>query len=113
MSLFFDSQTFLVYLDKKNKECNYAGYLDKYLKYPPGKSVEVDPGCDLRTEIANAAILINPAFDIYRIFDMVSVLFDFPDCSVLVAKLPIVSYPMGCPGFLVRKFTSVPPGCTG
>ena len=80
--LFFDSQTFLAYLDKKNKECKYAGYLGKHLKYPPagvlplpGKSVEADPGCDLWTEIANAAILINPAFDIYRIFDMVSVLF--------------------------------------
>ena len=78
----FDSQTFLGYLDEKNKECNYAGYLDKYLEYPPtellplpGKSVEADPGCDLWTEIFNAALLINPAFNIYRIFDVVGVLF--------------------------------------
>jgi len=72
----------LVYLDKKNKECNYAGYLDTYLEYPPagllplpGKSVEADLGCDLWTEIFNAALLINPAFNVYRIFNMVSVLF--------------------------------------
>lgn len=76
---FSDSQTFMKYLDEKNKECNYAGYLDKYLKYPPngslplpGQSVENDPGCDLWSEIYEAALMINPAFNVYRIFDMVS-----------------------------------------
>ena len=76
-----DSQTFLAYLDEKNKECKYARYLDKYLKYPPagllplpGKSVEFDPGCDLWTDIFNAALLVNPAFNVYRIFDVVSML---------------------------------------
>jgi len=77
------NQTFMTYIDKKNKECNYAGYLDKYLKYPPtgllplpGQSTENDPGCDLWTEIFNAALLINPAFNVYRIFDMYPVLWD-------------------------------------
>ena len=67
------------YLDQKNKECNYAGYLNKYLQYPPqgplplpGTSTDADPGCDLWTEIFDAALAINPAFDIYRIFDVVS-----------------------------------------
>ena len=80
LELFSDSQTFMAYLDKKNKECNYAGYLDKYLKYPPagllplpGKSVEFDPGCDLWSEIYEAAFWVNPAFNVYRIFDMVSI----------------------------------------
>ena len=75
-----DSQTFLSYIDKKNKDCNYDGYLDKHLKYPPegplplpGQSVEFDDGCDLWSEIYEAALMINPAFDIYRIFDMVGV----------------------------------------
>ena len=77
---FLRSKTFLAYLDKKNEECGYAGYLDKYLKYPPGgllplpgESVEADPGCDLWTEIFNATLLINPAFNVYRIFDVVGV----------------------------------------
>ena len=39
----------------------------------PGKSIEGDPGCDLWTDIFNAAILVNPAFNEYRIFDMVSI----------------------------------------
>jgi len=77
---FSDSQTFLAYLDKKNKDCKYAGYLDKHVKYPPtgllplpGKSTDADPGCDLWTEIFGAALLVNPAFNIYRIFDVVSI----------------------------------------
>lgn len=77
------------YLDEQNKKCNYAGYLDKYLKYPPqgplplpGHDVEFDPGCDLWTDIYSAALVINPAFNIYRIFDMVSILlFPFVPCK--------------------------------
>jgi len=76
---FSDSQTFLRSLDEKNKECKYAGYLAKYLEYPPtgllplpGKSVDADLGCDLWAEIFNAALLVNPAFNVYRIFDTVS-----------------------------------------
>ena len=69
------------YIDEQNKKCNYAGYLDKYLKYPPqgplplpGNDVEFDPGCDLWSDIYSAALVINPAFNVYRIFDMVSIL---------------------------------------
>lgn len=70
------NKTFMSYLDKRNKKCKYAGYLKKHLKYPskghlplPGKSVEAVPGCDLWTEILEAALLVNPAFNVYRIFD--------------------------------------------
>ena len=72
------SQTFLAYLDKKNEECGYAGYVDQYVKYPPsgllplpGGSFDFADGCDLWTEIFRAALIINPAFNIYRIFDVV------------------------------------------
>ncbi len=37
----------------------------------PGTSIEADPGCNVYSEIIKAALLLNPAFDIYRIFDMV------------------------------------------
>jgi len=77
---FSDSQTFLSHLKKKNKDCKYDGYMKKHVKYPPGgrlplpgKSTKADPGCDLWTEIFEAALLVNPAFNIYRIFDVVSV----------------------------------------
>jgi len=61
------------------KRCGYYDYMSKYLKYPPrgplplpGHSIEFDDGCDLWTMIFNAALVINPAFNIYRIFDVVS-----------------------------------------
>jgi carboxypeptidase D len=40
----------------------------------PGASTESDAGCDVWDEIFNAAVLVNPAFNVYRIFDMVSAL---------------------------------------
>jgi len=53
--------------------------MKKYVTYPPrgllplpGKSTRFDPGCDVWDEIFSAALLVNPAFNIYRIFDMVS-----------------------------------------
>ena len=77
--LLFVSQSFLAQIDEVANTCNYNSYLQKYLSYPPppapfplpGKSVEYDPGCDVWDQIVDAALLLNPAFNIYRIFDMV------------------------------------------
>jgi carboxypeptidase D len=91
------SQSFLASLDKKAEDCHYADYTQKYLRYPPtgplplpGKSTEFDDGCDVWTDIFDAALIVsanycfhivrrsrhvlqvNPAFDIYRIFDTVT-----------------------------------------
>ena len=72
------SQTFLAYLDSVAAKCNYVDYLDEHVKYPPkgplplpGLSTEADPGCEVWSEIFNAALLLNPAFNVYRIFSMV------------------------------------------
>lgn len=66
------------YLDQTAAACNYTGYMEKYVTYPPegllplpGSSVEFDDGCDVWDAIFSAALLVNPAFDIYRIFDTV------------------------------------------
>jgi carboxypeptidase D len=66
-------------LDKTAKRCGYSDYISKYLKYPPrgplplpGHSVTYDEGCDVWDMIFNAALLVNPAFNVYRIFDVVS-----------------------------------------
>ena len=73
------SQTFLAHLDAVAAKCNYADYMEKYVTYPPrgplplpGTSTQADPDCDVWDEISNAALIVNPAFDIYRIFDMAS-----------------------------------------
>jgi carboxypeptidase D len=75
----FVSQSFLAQIDQIADKCNYNSYLKKYLTYPPppapfalpGTSINGDPGCDVYEEIIGAALLLNPAFNIYRIFDMV------------------------------------------
>jgi carboxypeptidase D len=77
------SQTFLAQMDSLAEQCNYADYMAKYVTYPPrgllplpGTNVEFDEGCDVWDMIFNASLIVNPAFNPYRIFDMWPVLWD-------------------------------------
>jgi hypothetical protein len=70
-------------LDETAARCNYTGYMEKFVTYPPtgllplpGKSTFAAPGCDVWDTIFDAALLVNPAFNIYRIFDTFPVLWD-------------------------------------
>lgn len=70
-------------LDAIAAQCGYADYMDKFVTYPPkglfplpGKSNFADNGCNVWYMIYNAALTINPAFNIYRIFDTYPVLWD-------------------------------------
>ncbi|EPS94281.1 hypothetical protein FOMPIDRAFT_1055219 [Fomitopsis schrenkii] len=81
--VFAFNDTFMDALDATAAACNYADYMDKYLTYPPngllplpGASVEADPGCDVWDAIFEAALAVNPAFNIYRIFDTWPILWD-------------------------------------
>ncbi|KAI0055876.1 alpha/beta-hydrolase [Artomyces pyxidatus] len=83
-NVFAFNQSFLASLNARAQSCNYANYLTTHLTYPPppapfalpGQSVEFDPGCDVWNDIVGAALLLNPAFNIYRIFDMPPILWD-------------------------------------
>ncbi|KAI0269342.1 Alpha/Beta hydrolase protein [Gloeopeniophorella convolvens] len=82
-NVFALNQTFLAHLDSVAAACNYSDYMEKFVTYPPqgllplpGKSTENDPGCDVWDEIFSAALLVNPAFNIYRIFDTWPILWD-------------------------------------
>lgn len=96
-SFIWYSQTFLAQLDKKAEACNYTGYVQKHVTFPPkgtfplpGNSTEANRGCDLWDEIFVAALAVNPAFNIYRIFDTYPILWDvlgFPSVSASVAWL--------------------------
>ncbi|CCM04962.1 uncharacterized protein FIBRA_07159 [Fibroporia radiculosa] len=83
LNVFALNETFMEYLDATAASCGYTGYYEKYVTYPPqgllplpGSSVEFDPGCDVWDAIFNAALITNPAFDIYRIFDTYPILWD-------------------------------------
>ncbi|KAI0666135.1 alpha/beta-hydrolase [Trametes maxima] len=77
------NETFLAHIDRVAERCGYAGYVKKHVKFPPkgllplpGKSTEADDGCDVWDEIIDAALVVNPAFNIYRIFDTWPILWD-------------------------------------
>ncbi|KAJ7083109.1 alpha/beta-hydrolase [Mycena belliarum] len=96
-NIFAFNQSFMAQLDAIAAECNYAGYVDKFATYPPapagvlplpGKSTEADRGCDVWDVVFDAALVKNPAFNIYHIWDT-SILSDplgfpgsFPDVQI-------------------------------
>lgn len=98
--VFAFNQTFLAQLDALSKKCNYAGYINKYVTYPPkngllplpGKSTSADRGCDVWDLIFNEALRINPAFNVYRIFDTYPILWDvlgFPGSFEQIQLAPV------------------------
>ncbi|KAL1679239.1 Alpha/Beta hydrolase protein [Schizophyllum commune] len=81
--VFSFSKSLLAELDQIASDCNYAGYYDNYMVYPPagplplpGNSTGADRGCDIWERVFDEAIQLNPAFDIYRIFDTYPILWD-------------------------------------
>ncbi|EKM76102.1 hypothetical protein AGABI1DRAFT_45474 [Agaricus bisporus var. burnettii JB137-S8] len=93
------NQTAMKELDEIALRCNYAGYMDEFVTYPPkgplplpGKSTFADPGCDVWDLIFEEAIRVNPAFNIYRIFDTFPILWDvlgFPGSFEQVQLAPV------------------------
>ncbi|KZT23189.1 alpha/beta-hydrolase [Neolentinus lepideus HHB14362 ss-1] len=82
-SVFSLNQTYMAYLDKTAEQCGYAGYYQKYVTYPPkgllplpGGTPDISDECDVWDSIFSAALMVNPAFDIYRIFDTYPILWD-------------------------------------
>ncbi|KDR71030.1 hypothetical protein GALMADRAFT_801430 [Galerina marginata CBS 339.88] len=82
-NVFSFNQSFMAQLDQQAALCNYTGYMEKFVTFPPkgllplpGKSTFAARGCDLWDTIFDAALLVNPAFNIYRIFDTYPVLWD-------------------------------------
>ncbi|KAF6743526.1 alpha/beta-hydrolase [Ephemerocybe angulata] len=82
-NVFALNQTTVKKIDATAKKCGYAGYMDKYVTYPPkgplplpNHTVNVTTECDVWTAIFDAALIINPAFNVYRIFDTYPILWD-------------------------------------
>lgn len=91
----------MAHLDNVASTCGYDTYFAKHVTYPPkgllplpGKSVEGDRGCQVWEQIFEAALLVNPAFDIYRIFDTVSQI-SLLLCPKHDIDVDLVSYPLG------------------
>ncbi|KAH9065161.1 alpha/beta-hydrolase [Lactarius deliciosus] len=77
--VFAFNHTFLAQLDSVAAMCNYSDYMAKYVTYPPQGPLPLVGGstnvCKVWGMIFSAALLINPAFNEYHIFDT-SILWD-------------------------------------
>lgn len=62
---------------KKTRE-SISSFPPKGLLPLPNNSTRTARGCDLWDEIFDAAVVVNPAFNIYRIFDTVGSLYALP-----------------------------------
>ncbi|KIP03345.1 hypothetical protein PHLGIDRAFT_77748 [Phlebiopsis gigantea 11061_1 CR5-6] len=98
-SVFYLNSTFMAEIDAVADKCGYTNYSKTYVTYPPkgplplpGKSIYGDPGCYVWEPIFEAALLVNPAFDIYRVFDTYPILWDvlgFPGSFAQVQVAPV------------------------
>ncbi|KIJ07973.1 hypothetical protein PAXINDRAFT_18864 [Paxillus involutus ATCC 200175] len=86
----FIRQTFLKHLDKEAARCNYTDYISTYMTYPskgllpfPRGSVDITYGCEVWGDIVSTALLVDPAFNMYRIKGTYPILWD-----VLVPQTP-------------------------
>lgn len=86
-SLFPFNDSFSAYIHNKSAACGYDDYLSTYLTFPPpGPFPSQLPGadsdgntlesCDVFDDVFNAAIELNPCFDIYQIATTCPVLYD-------------------------------------
>ena len=75
-NLFYFNETFMNQIRERADQCNYTSYMDQYYTFPPPPGpfpVLPDPyldenyTCDMFDTVLEAAILINPCFDLYHI----------------------------------------------
>ncbi|KAA8911783.1 putative pheromone processing carboxypeptidase [Sphaerosporella brunnea] len=88
--LFALNATTMADFKRRHESCGYANFLEKYLVFPPPgvlptpPQLETSPECDLWTDILNAALQVNPCFNIYHVSDGCPLLWDvlgFPGSS--------------------------------
>ncbi|KIJ45862.1 hypothetical protein M422DRAFT_74935 [Sphaerobolus stellatus SS14] len=82
-NVFALNSSFKQTLQATAESCGYADYMETFVTYPPtgplplpGNTTTVSRNCGIWRMIFNAALLINPAFNEYRIFDTFPILWD-------------------------------------
>ena len=77
------NSTFVKKIDDLDKSCGYADYRAKYLTYPPSGpqppkylNLTAEADCDIFDLIDEAALAVNPCFDIYEVNQQCPLLWD-------------------------------------
>ena len=71
--------SFTEHIHQMDARCGYTAYLNEYLAYPPAGILPTPPekeNCDIWDAIANAALEIQPCFDVYQILTTCPLLWD-------------------------------------
>ena len=97
--------SFLAQLESLDQSCGYAAYREKYLTFPPpGNQPAVffnytsEANCDVFDMIDNAALEVNPCFDIYETVQQCPLLWD-----VLSFPTQLVYTPEGASTYFNRS----------
>lgn len=82
-ALFQFNESFLAKIESLDKSCGYADLREKYLTFPPSGiqpavffNFTSEADCDVFDMIDNAALTINPCFDIYEVNQQCPLLWD-------------------------------------
>lgn len=66
------SRSFMAHLDEQAGECGYTDYSAVSTTFPPTGPIPLpNSTCNIFSQIVTAARLLNPAFNIYHVFDTV------------------------------------------
>lgn len=71
--------SFMEHLHTKDARCGFTAYLNEYLVYPPKGILPTPanhPNCDIWSDVFNAALAIQPCYDVYQILTTCPLLWD-------------------------------------
>jgi len=81
--LFSLNDSFMADIHKRADDCGYTAFMDLAMTFPPTGPLptppNVDysmPGCSIWNDIINAALLVNPCWDIYQVATTCPILWD-------------------------------------
>ncbi|KAK7024450.1 hypothetical protein VNI00_016301 [Paramarasmius palmivorus] len=98
LNVFALNQTFLSYIKTLANDCGFTDYLNTSLAAPPAGPIAMpdkvtDDTCgNIWNWIVDAALLTNPAFNVYRVFDTYPILWDvlgFPGTFANIQTSPL------------------------
>jgi carboxypeptidase D len=80
-NIFNLNATFTSSINARADSCGYTSWLERALRYPPQGHIPSAPsssvpGCDVYTDIVNAALLVNPCFNVDHLTDFCPYLWD-------------------------------------
>ncbi|GJE99440.1 carboxypeptidase [Phanerochaete sordida] len=98
-NVFSLNETFMAHIQNISDSCGYTNYSETFVTFPPkglmpvpGNSTEGTRDCRLWDQIFEATSIVNPAFNIYRVFDTWPILWDvlgFPGSFEQAQTLPL------------------------